>query len=408
MNASVIGPLGSLAAELDELDPCELRASPGLKKWRQMTAGVLPAWLAEMDFPVAEPVREGLRRYLAHGALGYPYWPDGSPLREAFALRMATRYGWHPEPGHVREFATVTQGVHLALHLATEPGDAVAVHTPLYGPFREGLARLNRRLVPIPLLDTPEGWSIDPERLARDVAATGCRALVLVNPHNPTGRVFTRAELALLAELAERHDLLVIADEIHADLTYAPHRHIPFASLSPETEARTVTLTSATKAFNLAGIRCAVGHLGPDRLRAAVDEQPVELYGAANVLGVQASVLAWTQGDTWLSAVREHLDANRRRLAEFLGDRLPQIGHHPPEGSYLAWLDCRSLGWGDDPAARFRERGGIELSTGPGFNPGGDGFARFNFATSKRLLGQLLDRLVHSTALDARIGDPTC
>ncbi|SED33471.1 cystathione beta-lyase [Streptomyces sp. 2224.1] len=385
-------------ADFDEVDPGVLRSGSGLKKWRQVAAGVLPAGLAEMDFPVAEPIREGLRRFLAEGMLGYPYWPDGSPLREAFAERMAKRYGWRPRPEAVREFATVTQGVHLALHLGTEPGDAVAVHTPVYGPFRDGLARMGRRLIPIPLRESPQGWGWDPDLLVRAVVESGCRALVLVNPHNPTGRVFRRSELTELAELAERHDLLVISDEIHADLTHAPHRHIPFASLGPEIERRTVTLTSATKAFNLAGARCAVGHLGPARLRAAVDEQPVELYGALNALGVHASLLAWTEGDAWLTAVRKHLAVVRDRLAATLADRLPQIGHHPPEGSYLAWLDCRALGLGEDPAARFRARGDIDLSPGPGFGPGGDGFVRLNFATSGPVLDQLLERLVRCAA----------
>ncbi|AJT69319.3 MalY/PatB family protein [Streptomyces chattanoogensis] len=390
--------------DFDEVDPGVLRSGAGLKKWRQTAAGVLPAGLAEMDFPVAEPVREGLRRLLGEGLLGYPYWPDGSPLREVFAERMAKRYDWRPQPGPVREFATVTQGVHLALHLGTEPGDAVAVHTPVYGPFRDGLARMGRRLVPIPLHDTPQGWAWDPDLLAKAVADSGCRALVLVNPHNPTGRMFHRAELLQLAELAERHDLLVISDEIHADLAHAPHHHIPFASLGPEIEQRTVTLTSATKAFNLAGIRCAVGHLGPARLRAAVDEQPVELYGAVNVLGVHASLLAWTEGDAWLAAVRRHLAGVRDRLTATLADRLPGIAHHPPEGSYLAWLDCRALGWGKDPAARFRERGAVELGPGPGFGPGGHGFVRLNFATSAAVLDELLDRLVHCVAAE----EPAC
>ncbi|MFF4948136.1 MalY/PatB family protein [Streptomyces chattanoogensis] len=390
--------------DFDEVDPGVLRSGAGLKKWRQTAAGVLPAGLAEMDFPVAEPIREGLRGLLGESLLGYPYWPDGSPLREVFAERMAKRYDWRPQPGPVREFATVTQGVHLALHLGTEPGDAVAVHTPVYGPFRDGLARMGRRLVPIPLRDTSQGWAWDPDLLAKAVADSGCRALVLVNPHNPTGRVFERAELLQLAELAERHDLLVISDEIHADLTHAPHHHIPFASLGPEIERRTVTLTSATKAFNLAGVRCAVGHLGPARLRAAVDEQPVELYGAANVLGVHASLLAWTEGDAWLSAVRRHLAGVRDRLTATLADRLPGIAHHPPEGSYLAWLDCRALGWGDDPAARFRERGAVELGSGPGFGPGGHGFVRLNFATSAAVLDELLDRLVRCAAAE----EPAC
>ncbi|WP_216216967.1 MalY/PatB family protein [Amycolatopsis aidingensis] len=380
-------------AGVAEPDPRALRASRGPKKWRQPPPEVLPAWLAEMDFPAAPVVVDGLRDYLADGLLGYPYWPHGSPVRELFATRMAQRHSWRPPPGQVREFATVTQGVHLALWLATRPGDAVAVHAPLYGPFRAGLARMDRELVPIPMIDGPGGWYWDPERLERDLTRTGCRALLLVNPHNPTGRVFTAGELTALAALAERHDLLVISDEIHADLTYPGHRHIPIASLDPAIAARTVTLTSASKAFNLAGMRCATGHIGPARLRAAIDAQPVELHGAANLLGVQASVLAWQEGDAWLADLLRRLTANRDRLGAALAERLPGITWHPPEASYLAWLDCRALGLGTEPAAHIRQYGGVQLSPGTDFDPGGDGFVRLNFATSDALLEELIDRL---------------
>lgn len=386
----------TLATEFDGMTPSSLRARPG-KKWRCPPGDVLPAWVADMDFPVAAPILQRLKRVAQGGAFGYPDWSNGTPVREAFAARMAERYGWCPDPGQVREFTTVTQAVHIALHLATEPGDGVAVHTPAFGPLLDGITQANRHPVPIPMLDTPGGWTFDAERFAEDVATTGCRVLLLVNPHNPTGRVFTRDELRTLADIAERYDLLVIADEVHADLTYAPHEHVPFASLDPALESRTVTLTSASKAFNLAAARCAVGHVGPAHLRETLARQPVELFGAPNLFGVQATVAAWTEADDWLTAILDYLDSNRRLIADVLATRLPHIDHHAPEATYLAWLDCRALGWGDDPATRFRDRGRIELSSGPEFNPGGDGFARLNFATSRTVLSKVLDRLVHST-----------
>lgn len=383
-----------LPAGFDDVDPEVLRSDTGMTKWRQVAPSVLPASLAEMDFPVAEPIREGLLRMVGGSALGYPAWPEGSPLREVFAQRMARVYDWHFSPKEVWEFTSVTQGVNLALHLGTEPGDAVVVHTPVYAPFYDSIARMNRRLLPVPLRDTALGWAWDADQLAGAVAEQRVRALLLVNPHNPTGRVFSRAELLRLAELAERHDLLVISDEIYADLTHMPHRHIPFASLGPEIARRTITVTSATKAFNLAGLRCAVGHVGPSRLRAALENQPTDLYGAVNVMGAHATLLAWTESEYWLAAVREHLTVVRDRLAAALAARLPQIRHHQPEGSTLAWLDCNALGWGADPASRFLDQGAVQLSSGLKFGQGGEGFVRLNFATSRPVLDQLLDRMV--------------
>jgi cystathionine beta-lyase len=217
--------------------------------------------------------------------------------------------------------------------------------------------------------------------------------LLLVNPHNPTGRAFTRDELAGIAEVVVEHDLLVIVDEVHADLVHAPNRHIPFASLGAEVAERTVTITSATKAFNLAGVRCAIGHFGSPTVRAALDAQPKHLLGAVSVLGVEATLAAWTDGDDWLAAVRAHLVSNRDLLAGLLASCLPGVRFSPPDATYLAWLDCRELGLPGDPAEFFRTRAGVELSPGPRCGPGGVGHARLNFATSSDILTDIVDRM---------------
>jgi cysteine-S-conjugate beta-lyase len=224
--------------------------------------------------------------------------------------------------------------------------------------------------------------------MAEDVARHGCRVLLLVNPHNPTGRVFDRAELTAIAEVAERHDLVVISDEIHADLAYEPHRHVPFASLGPEAAARTVTITSATKAFNLAGLRCSVAHVGDHRVREALAAQPPLLFGEVSSLGVLATLAAWREGDDWLTEARATLERNRALVAAGLP---PGVRHHPPEAGYLAWLDCPDLG--PDPAEFFLTEARVLLSPGPDFGPGGEGFARLNFATSGPLLEEILRRL---------------
>ncbi len=382
----------------DGLDLEWLRERPG-KKWSAVDADVLPAWVADMDFPAPPPVRRALHALVEGADLGYPSWGDGTPLREAFADRMHARFGWSPDPARVREIDDIIGGLQLTLRLAGVDGGAgagdglVAVHTPCYPPFLDALSGFGRRLLPIPMVDDGAGWNFDLDRLDGELRESGCRTLLLVNPQNPTGRVFTRAELGGLAELARRHDLLVIADEVHADLAHPPHRHIPFASLGADAAGRTVTLTSATKAFNLAGVRCAVAQVGPDRLLAAWDAQPVNLFGVPNLFGVAATLAAWRDGDRWLTDVLAHLGARRLQLADTLGRRLPAVRHHPPQAGYLAWIDCRDLGLGADPAAAFLSRGRVELSPGGHFGPGGDGHVRLNFATSAELLARILDRM---------------
>jgi cysteine-S-conjugate beta-lyase len=378
----------------DQLDERVLRFRPGVK-WGSPGPNVLPASIADMDYPVAEPVIASLRRYIDLGDFGYPNWPDGaSPLRVAFAYRMKERYGWWAEPDHVREFTDVTHAMRVMLELCTEPGDGVAIHTPAFGPFVQMIGQLGRRLVPMPLIDGRHGWIFDPEDCARRVAKAGAKTLILVNPHNPTGRVFTRDELRSVAEAAERHGLIVISDELHADITYAPNHHVPFASLDPAVGDRTITMYSASKAFSLAGMRCAVGHVGVrsvrEKLAAGVTGTP-----SVNVLGMRATLAAWTEGDGWLETVLDYLDGNRRLIAETVATRMPGVRHHTPQATYLAWLDCRDLGI-PDPRKFFRERGRVELNPGHDYNPGGDGYVRINFATATPILREILDRLVES------------
>ncbi|MEO3873033.1 aminotransferase class I/II-fold pyridoxal phosphate-dependent enzyme [Nonomuraea sp. B12E4] len=359
--------------------PEDLRALHDGLKWSDVGPDVIPAWVADMDLPTAPAVVEALRRR-AEGDLGYPAWlfdPSAGPLAEAFAERMAKRYGWAADPSHVRSFNDLNQALQVLLQVWTEPGDGVALHTPAYHPFLETLEVMERPARPIRLEPDGGSWRFEVPDLS------GCRVLLLVNPQNPTGRVFTRAELEGLAEHAERHDLLVIADEIHADLTYGPHRHIPFATILPE---RTVTLTSATKAFNLGGIRCAVAHFGHPGMRAAMETQPPFVYGSANVFGVEATVAAWRQGDAWLRDTLATLDRNRHLIAEALPSR---FGYRLPEATYLAWLRTDRPGLAEVIEREAR----VRLNDGAAFGPGGEHYVRLNFATTEPILTEILSRL---------------
>lgn len=375
-----------------EPDLAWLRGKPGTK-WAAVADGVLPAWIADMDFATPGPVREALSGLVAGDDLGYPVWLHrGTPLRAEFAARMRTRYGWDADPAHVREFCDIIQALQATLYVTTRPGDAIAMHVPMYPPFLNTPAQMGRTLVPVPLTRGGDGsWTFDAEAFARDVAERNVRVLVLVNPHNPTGRVLDRTELTALAAVARDHDLLVISDEIHADLTYAPHEHIPFASLSADAAGRTVTLTSATKAFNIAGVRCAVAHVGAAWVRDGFDRLPPMLLGDVGQPGVVATLAAWREGDAWLAGVRERLDANRALLTDALVPAGVRVD--PPQATYLAWLDFRDTAIDGDPAAYVLDKAKVMLSPGPEFGPGGEGFARLNFATSAAVLTEICERI---------------
>ncbi|MEV4107972.1 aminotransferase class I/II-fold pyridoxal phosphate-dependent enzyme [Nonomuraea sp. NPDC049695] len=359
--------------------PEDLKATHDGIKWAEVAPGVIPAWVADMDLSTAPEVIEALQQR-ASGDLGYPTWldqPTAGPLAEAFAERMTNRYGWAADPSLVRSFNDVNQALQVFLQIWTRPGDGVALHTPAYHPFLTTLDVMDRPLHPIQFESDGDSWRFEVPDLS------GCRVLLLVNPHNPTGRVFTREELNALAEQVERHDLLVLSDEIHADLTYEPHRHIPFATILPD---RTVTLTSATKAFNLGGIRCSVAHVGHAGVRKALEAQPPFLYGSANLFGVEATVAAWRRGDAWLESTRALLDRNRHTIAS----RLPStVDYRLPEATYLAWLHVGRPGM----AEVYEREAKVRLNDGSIFGPGGDGHVRLNFATTEPILSEILDRL---------------
>lgn len=366
-----------------------LRAKQGVK-WRRPGPDELPAWVADMDYPVAPMIRSALVEAIDRGDLGYPDWFDGRhPLADAFAARMSSRFGWEADPMHVRGVTDIIAALQIVVDLATSPGDGVVLQEPNYPPFRASVPTMGRRIVPLPVVPDGDTWRHDLDAL--DVAlrnGPGARVLLLVNPHNPTGHVFGAVELEAVAELAARHDLLVVSDEIHADLVHAPHRHIPFASLGADVAARTVTVTSATKAFNIAGLRTAVAHVGPAELRRRWDAEPPDIHGVVSNLGVVATHAAWTAGDVWLDGVVAHLHRQRDRLVTGLAD-VPGLSLRAPEATYLAWLDWTGSNLGEDAAEYFRREAKVYASPGPDYG-GTPDWLRLNFATSS----EVLDRIV--------------
>jgi cysteine-S-conjugate beta-lyase len=366
-------------------------------KWREFAADVLPLHIAEMDTPLAEPIAVALKAAVDRGDTGYAW---AGTLPEAFAGFAVRRYGWRTEPSAVRLVPDVMAGIVEMLRHITEPGDRIVVNTPAYTPFFFWLDRIGRTLVDSPLAKGPDGYRLDLDRLADDFAA-GASAYLLCNPHNPTGAVFGEEDLKAVAELADRHGVRVVIDEIHAPLMYPGARHVPFGSLDADAAARSVTLVSASKAWNLPGLKAALAVPGAEA-RADVDKViHEEVSEAAGLFGVIASEAAFTEGEPWLDDLLTELDANRRLLGDLLSRQLPGIGYSMPQATYVAWLDCTALNLGDDPARTFREHGKVALGPGPRFGEPGHGFARLNFATHPDHLTEAVDRMASAVAASA-------
>jgi cystathionine beta-lyase len=367
-----------------------LRSLTGMK-WAWHDSDVLCAWVADMDLPPAPVAVEAVRALVERGDFGYNF-AAARQLPEAFSAWEERHHGWRPDVARLRLFCDVMQAVDVALWTATEPSDGVIVFTPIYPPFLTSAAAAGRRLIDCPL--DPSGWRLDTDALADAAAQSHARAILLCNPHNPTGRAFTREELSAIAETAERHDLLIIADEIWADIVHPGATHVPIASLAETIAARTVTISAASKAFNLAGLRCAVAHLGDAGVHAAVKALPGHVLGAVGTPGAEASLAAWTLGEEWLAETRVHLTEMRDHVAARLAAELPDVRHAVPEATYLAWLDFSAYGLGDDPAKVLLDEGRVALSAGLDFGERGAGFARLNFATTRPILDAVLDRIV--------------
>jgi cystathionine beta-lyase len=304
---------------------------------------------------------------------------------------MADSYGWSVAPARVFPIADVLHGISRALDVFVAPGAGVVVPTPAYPPFFEVVELTGRPAIAAPMLRGAARDELDLD--AVDTAlGNGAGAVLLCNPHNPTGRVFTQAELAELAAIVDRHGARVVADEVHAPLVFAESAHTPYASVSDATAAHTVTVTSASKAFNLAGLKCAQivasNHDDAARWRSlAVFE-----VAGPTPLGIAASTAAYRDGRDWLHALVRYLDENRRTLVRLLADALPPVDCRLPEATFLAWLDCSALGL-DDPFRFFLDEARVALSDGPPFGPGCEQFVRLNFATSRTLLERILDAM---------------
>ena len=372
----------------EDLDLDRLRRRRS-EKWRAHPPDVLPAFVAEMDYDLAEPVLAALRAAIDLSDCGYAM-PAG--LGETFARFAEARHGWTVDPGRVHLVPDVMAGVDVILRLATEPGDGVVINTPVYPPFFEHITGAHRRVVEVPLIRVDGQWELDFAGLETAFAA-GARGYLLCNPHNPTGRVFSAAALGRIASLAEQYGVFVLSDEIHASLTLPGARHTPFVSLGGVAAEQGVTLASASKAFNIAGLKGAVAVAGSASGQRLLTRLPSSCQFGAGLFGVLASLAAWSAGDEWLDALVAQLDHARTEFGRLLRQRLPEAGYVPPEASFLAWIDCARLGLGPEPAEVFLDRGRVAVGRGLNFGPPGDGFVRVTIGTSSALLADIVDRM---------------
>lgn len=363
-------------------------------KWRTYSPDVLPAFVAEMDFTAAEPIGAAIRDALALGDTGYPHVGE---LGEAFASFASARFGWAPPPGRVFAVPDVMTAIAEVLLAVTPHGSGVVINPPVYGPFYLRLGFIGRQIVEAPLLASGDGgYELDLEGLDRTLAEPGVRAYLLCSPHNPIGKVWSREDLLSVAGLCQRHDVALLIDEIHAPLLMPEQRFVPFGSLDHEMTELAYVFTSASKGWNIAGLKCGLAVAGSDQTAEVLAERWEALLGSH--LGVLASVAAYTRAVDWLDAVIAQIDQNRGLLARLLSEHLPEVGYRPGAATFLAWLDCRKLGVGDDPAAVFLDRGRVALSPGPDFGSQGAGFARLNIGTSPELLTEAVKRMTAAVA----------
>jgi len=374
------------AAEFDRIDVGTLRRA-GSVKW-SMYPEAIGAFVAEMDFGTAPPVTAAL--HAAVDAAVFGYLPAGTveQMSAAYAAWSRDRYGWAVDPVDVRPVADVVAGLRLAIERFSAPGTPVVLPTPAYMPFVSVPPQLGREVIEVPL---SAGHRYDLDALAAAFEAGG-DLLILCNPHNPVGRVLTPTEMLAIAEVVDWYGGRVFSDEIHAPLVFGDARHVPYASLSPVTAAHTLTATSASKAWNLPGLKCAQVVLSSDADRETwAGIGPLAEHGAAT-LGVIANTAAYESGGPWLAEVLSYLDGNRGLLGQLVADLLPGVVYTPPEGTYLGWLDFRATGPAD-PAAYFLEKAGVAMTDGALCGEAGRGFGRFTFALPRPILREAVERI---------------
>jgi len=361
-------------------------------KWHKFPPDVLPLWVADMDFPSPETVTRALRERVEHGVFGYGV--EQPEFHEVMCEWLLKRRGWKVEPEALVLLPGVIPGFNVACRAFSAPGDGLLTLLPVYPPILRLPDNVGLTRDAVDLTRGSDGrYEVDGDAFERAITPR-TRMFILCNPHNPVGRVFTREELSRMAEICLRRGLVICADEIHGDLVYQGHQHVAMASLHPEIEARTITLLAPSKTYNLAGLRCALAVIPNRALREKFIATRLDLVQSANILGYTAMLAAYRDGQPWLDELLRYLEANRDFLVQYVRAHLRGVEVGVPEGTYLAWLDCRQAGLpGHDPYTFFLEKARVGLNDGVTFGRGGAGFVRLNFGCPRSMLTEGLERM---------------
>jgi cysteine-S-conjugate beta-lyase len=382
---------GTLKQVIDSTTPAMLRAR-GSFKWTAPGRDGFGAAVAEMDFGAAPAILDALAALSADANFGYLPPVLVGELAAACAEFQQRRYGWTVDPALVHPLPDVIRGLELTITHFSRPGSPVILPTPAYMPFLSVPGLLGREIIQVKMIDDDGFFTFDLDGI-EDAFRAGGHLLIFCNPYNPLGRVFTAGEITKLTDVVDRHGGRVFADEIHAPLIYPGQRHIPYAATSPTAAAHTLTATSASKAWNLPGLRCAQVILSsPADQERWAKMGFLTVRGASNP-GVVANTAAYRHGEAWLEEVVAYLDDSRHLLAGLLKRHLPQVRYRPPEGTYLAWLDCTAMDLPGSPGALVTDRAHVTVVDGPAFGDGGPGAFRLNFATPQPILTEMVEHI---------------
>lgn len=369
------------------------------EKWRGFADDVIPLPVAEMDFEVAEPIRAILREMVDTSDLGYM-----GPIPEvgqSFASFAKSRWNWSVDPLQVHLATDVGVGVVEVIRTFMKPGDGLLINSPVYQNFYSWIRETGVAQVDVPFLyrghdvapDMP--WDVDWDGIEK-AYASGIKAHLLCSPHNPLGRIYSKEELNRLVALAKKHDVIIISDEIHAPLTYKEHTFTPLLSLGEDACAQTICVTAASKAWNIAGLKAAIIVTQSQAMDELMKKLPPAVHYRGSILGGFATAAAFSDGTLWLETAIAQLDENRRLLKTLLETHLPQVKYHLPQAGYLAWLDVRDLGLGDEPAATLLREKKVAFNDGFIYGEIGRGYVRLNFATSPEIITAAIKQIVQS------------
>ena len=384
--------------EIYNFDETPDRLGSDCIKWRMYSPDVIPMWVADMDFVSPEPVVQALKARVDHRVFGYPAGIGDSPkewteFRQSIVNRMKALYGWEITKADIVFIPGVVTGFNLACHAFASPQEGVLIQTPVYPPILHAAGNTGRQFQEMELSLLPDGrYEVDWDAFETSFTAS-TRVMILCNPHNPVGKVFTRTELERTAEICLRNDTIIISDEIHNDLIFRDFKHIPIAALDPEIAASTITLMSPSKTYNLAGLQCSYAIIQNKKLRKQFLASKKGLVPWVNLMGMVAGEAALRDGGGWFEQVMDYLEGNKEYVHEFVINELPGINMAEPQGTYLAWLDCRSAGIPEKRNDFFIKEARVAFNEGSDFGKGGEGFVRLNFGCSRKLLETALNRL---------------